>query len=566
MIPMFPNITVEQFCEVIDVLQPCTDDYLFIYDVNDDYYYISPHALSRFALPSQCFHDVLNAHSKFVYPPDIETLQTDLSEIISGKKDFHNLEYRWKDLEGNPVWINCRGRITTADNGHSIMVGCINEIGKSQKADNVSGLLGISSLKDFLHEFYPFFPNGYLLRLGLDDFKEINEKLGIEYGDMVLQKTAECISDCICPGQKLYRLVADEFLVLDYQAGSKQAAISQYKEIRKRIDNFVEENHYNAVFTISGGILECKEIGDGSFSDVMKLSEFSLNEAKRQGKNRYYLFTEADYEKFLTRKKLTQVIRQAVTNNFEGFEAYYQPLFHSNSNTLYGAETLMRFSAEPYGLVSPAEFIPILEETGLIIPAGRWILHQALNTCKQIQQYIPDFRISINVSYIQLLKSSILTEAALAIKKYDLQPSSVILELTESGLLESDSRFSDLWQKLKELGVHFALDDFGTGYSNFRYLYEFRPDIIKIDRSFTAKALENEYEYNLLSLMSNMVHNMDLKICIEGIENTSELIEIKKVAPDYCQGYYFGHPVPYDEFIEKFVNPAMEQQAAESPL
>ena len=557
MIPMFPNISVKQFCDVINVLQPCTNDYLFIYDVDDDYYFISPHALSRFSIPSQHFHDVINTHAQFVYPPDLEDLQTDLNEVITGKKDFHNLEYRWKDIEGNPVWINCRGRITTSDNGHSIMVGCINEIGKSQKADNISGLLGISSLKDFLHEFYPLFPNGYLLRLGLDDFKEINEKMGIDYGDMVLQKTAECIFECIRPGQKLYRLVADEFLVLDFQAGSKQDAIAQYKEIRRKIDQFVEENQYNAVFTISGGILECKEIEDGSFSDLMKLSEFSLNEAKRQGKNRHYIFSETDYTKFLERKKMSQVIRQAVTNNFEGFEAYFQPLFHTDSDTLYGAETLMRFSAEPYGRISPAEFIPILEETGLIIPAGRWILSQALKACKQIQQHIPNFRISINVSYIQLLKSNILTETALAINKYNLHPSSVILELTESGLLESDTRFSGLWSKLKELGVHFALDDFGTGYSNFRYLYEFRPNIIKIDRSFTAKALENEYEYNLLSLMSNMVHNMDLKICIEGIENTSELIEIKKVAPDYCQGYYFGHPVPYNEFIEKFVHPVI---------
>ena len=549
----FPDITIEQLCEIFDVLHPYMDDYLYVYDFENDFYYISPHAASRFSLPGFSFHEVGKAFAQFVYQPDLPILQNDLRELTTGQKTFHNIEYRWLDKEGHPVWINCRGTITQTITGKRLLFGCINEIGNKQKADNVSGLLGISSLQTYLRDFYPICPNGYLLRLGLDDFKEVNEKLGIEYGDMILQKTAECINECLLPGQKLYRLVADEFMIIDFEAGSRQQATTQYKNIRQRITDFVETNQYKAVFTISGGIIDCMDIEECSYSIIMKLSEFALNEAKRQGKNRYYLFCSADYEKFLKKKELTQVIRQAVLHDFEGFEAYYQPLFKAEDNTLYGAETLMRFHAEPYGMVSPAEFIPILEETGLIIPAGRWILDQALQTCQKIQKTIPNFRISINVSYIQILKSEILSETATAVVKYNLDPSTVIIELTESGLLESDSRFATLWTKLKEFGVNFALDDFGTGYSNFRYLYDFKPDIIKIDRSFTAKALANQYEYNMLSLMSNLVHNLNLKICIEGIENSDELAEIIKVSPDYCQGFSYSRPVPYHEFVDKFV-------------
>lgn len=549
----FQNISVKQLCEMIDLLRPCMDDYLYVYDLVNDFYYISENAVERFTMPGNHFHDVVRNHGIFVYPEDLPELQADLNAMLAGEKNFHNLEYRWIDKNGQPVWINCRGYVVRDGETALYMIGCINEIGVRQKADNLSGLLGESSLQTFLENSPISQENGYMLRLGLDDFKEINEKLGIEYGDMILKKTAECISSCIQPNQKLYRIVADEFMILDLSGSTVKDAKALYKKVRRTINQFVEDNHYNAVFTISGGVLECKNISDCSYSTLMKLSEFSLNEAKRQGKNRCYYFQQEDYDRFLRKKELAQILRQAVYNDFKGFEAYFQPLFYAGTRTLYGAETLMRFHSEKYGMISPAEFIPILEETGLIIPAGRFIMHEALKACKKLQQYIPGFRININISYIQIMKSDIINEVVDAVAAYQIDPSNVVLELTESGLLESDTRFSKLWRRLKDKGVQLALDDFGTGYSNFRYLYDLRPDIIKIDRTFTAKALSNEYEYNLLSLMSGMVHNLNLKICVEGIETKEEQNRIQQISPDITQGFFFGKPCPYQQFFDEFI-------------
>ena len=213
----------------------------------------------------------------------------------------------------------------------------------------------------------------------------------------------------------------------------------------------------------------------------------------------------------------------------------------------------MRFRSEEFGMISPAEFIPVLEETGLIIPLGRWILHQALQACQKVRQWIPNFQITVNVSYIQIMKSNIINEIVSAIEEYDIPASQVVIELTESGAIESDTHFSKMWDKLKANGIRLALDDFGTGYSNFQYLYDLQPDIIKIDRSFTAKALKNEYEYNLLNLMSGLVHNLDLKICIEGIETEDERNRMQELSPDYSQGFFFGRPCPFEQFIEQFV-------------
>lgn len=466
------EITVTQLCEMIDLLYPSIDNYPYVYDFENDFYYIAPSALQRFAFSENRFHDVMHNLGKLVYPSDLEELQKDLSQILAGEKDFHNMQYRWMNLDGDLVWINCRGRVIQNSDNSRYMIGCINEIGTKQKADNISGLLGESSLKNYLQEFHPSLPSGYLLRLGLDDFKGINEKLGNEYGDMILRRTAECISGCILPEQKLYRLVADEFIILDFSGNSRNDAVSLYKKIRRAIDHFVEENHYEAVFTISGGILEHNKEDAFSFSDLMKLSEFALNEAKRRGKNQCYSFHQEDYDNFLRQRRLKQLLSRAVRNNFEGFEAYFQPLFYADTHTLYGAETLMRFHPDSEGMISPAEFIPVLEETGLIIPLGRWILHQALKACKNIMQWVPDFRISINVSYVQIMKSNIIDEIVASAKKFGIPASNVVIELTESGIWESDAYFSKLWAKLKATGIRLALDDFGTGYSNFHYLYD----------------------------------------------------------------------------------------------
>lgn len=544
----------KKYCHLIEVLNPCMDDYLYIYDLREDLYKISSGALERFRIPESQFYDFNKILPSFVYADDLQMLENDLEEILAGKKEFHNLQYRWLDTQEKPVWINCRGRVLKDENGNpEFMAGCINEIGVKQKADNISGLLGESSFKTYIRELDSGIPDGYILRLGIDNFKEINENRGLEYGDMILRKTAECIEASILPGQQLYRMVADEFIVADFLGGSVKKAHKLYKKIKQRVEEFVEENQYEAVYTISAGILGCSQLKDASFSDIMKLSEFALNEAKRKGKNRSYFFDEQDYEDALQKKNLISEMRQAIYNDYQGFDVYFQPIVDAESGKLISAEILLRFHSKENGMVSPVEFIPLLEDTGLIIPVGKWVLEQACRRCKEIQEFIPGFRVSVNLSYIQVKKSNVLKEIIANVEKYELKPGNLMIELTESGFLESDSNFMKLCDGLKEAGIVLALDDFGTGYSNFRYLYDLSPNVIKIDRSFTVKALQNGYEHGLLQHIIEMIHSIKLRICIEGIETDEELEKINHLGPDFIQGYYFGKPCPYDVFYEKYI-------------
>lgn len=547
------QMTAEQLGKMVGLFAPCMDDYLYVCDFKKDDYQISPRAKERFLLPSDHFSNVLEEHKKFVYPEDVKLLIEELEELSSGTRTSHNMHYRWLDRDKNPIWINCRGRVLRDSDGTPhFLVGCINEIGEKQKADNVSGLLGESSMKACYEEFGGRFPDGFLLRIGIDDFKDINENHGIEYGDFILRKTAECIEKHILPGQKLFRLVADEFAIVDFLGGTMADAKKLYRDIRMSLAEFVEENQYQAVYTMSGGILPNDMMGD-SFENAMKLSEFALSEAKRGGKNSFRIFEKEAYDTYLRKRQLLRAMHHAVNHDFLGFETYFQPIVDAGDVKLSGAEALLRFRMEDGAMISPGDFIPILEESGLIIPVGRWVLRQALMACKEWQEYVPHFKVNVNLSYVQMLKSQVLNDIVSIVEEYGVKPSSICIELTESGYLEDNSRFNKVWNGLKDYGVLLALDDFGTGYSNLHCLSDLKPAYIKIDRSFMMKALNKDYEYRLLNSIVEMSHSLGLHVCMEGIETETELVKARSANPDYIQGFLFGRPCDRDTFFEQFV-------------
>lgn len=581
--PIMNSFSREQMEYIVELFNPCMDDYLYVFDLQKDCYKISKHATERFLLPGDNFDDAAKAHHTFVYSEDQSRLDDEFRRIMSGEIVFHNMHYRWLDRAGKPVWINCRGRVLNdADGKPHFLVGCINEIGQKQKADNVSGLLGESSLSAYVEQFEDGLPDGFFLRIGIDDFRDINGDFGMEYGDYILKSTADCIAENIKPSQRLYRILADEFMVVDFSGGDMEAATELYKNIRKSLDTFIEENGYKSVFTISAGAVDTAKTS-GTYENIMKLSEYALNTAKDQGKNRCYIYMQEDYDVFLRKKQITRQLHHAVNHGFEGFETYYQPIVDTKTRRLVGAEALMRFSMPErcedgetkkeavcvgedghdadekvhWERISPVEFIPLLEETGLIIPAGKWMLHQAISTCSRWQKYIPNFRININLSYVQVMKSRVLTEILTALRLYGLGPSAVGIELTESGYLDTNTHFQKLWDGLKKNGVLVILDDFGTGYSNLHCLGDLRPNYIKIDRSFTLKALNNQYEHDLMTQIITMTHKLDLTICVEGIETEDEFAKISELDPDYIQGFLFGKPQPAEEFYENLIKPAI---------
>lgn len=545
------------FKSMINELAVCMDDFLYVYDIKQDKYCISAVAAERFKLPDTEFTDVIVNHKQFVYAEDYPMLKADLTAMVAGEKDFHNLHYRWLGKDDEVIWINCRGTVIKDENGEPfLMCGCINEIGGKQKADNLSGLLGETALHQIINDKQECGMHGFMLRLGLDEFKKINERKGVDFGDELLKQTAVAISSVLNKDQMVFRIVSDQFVVMDMTGGTREDAIDLYRRITRAIVLSIRRNQYEAFYTTSAGILTFDEVDSIGYSDLMKYSEFALDGAKKEGRNRYKLFDEEAYQKFLRERQLLKHLRDSVNKGYEGFTTHFQPIVRAKGRALSSAEALLRYYHPDMGSVSPAEFIPLLEESGLIIPVGRWVIKQALQLCYAMQDTVPGFKVSFNVSYIQVLKSDVLTDIVKGVKEYDLDPSLIIVELTESGFIESNDRFLAFCQGLKDNGVSLYLDDFGTGYSNFHYLADIAPKTIKVDRTFTLKALKNTYEESLLKHIIDMVHGIKLEMCVEGIETEEELATISKLGPDYIQGYYFGKPCPKEEFMERFGKPA----------
>ena len=537
----------EEFCELIDGFSPCMDDYLYFYDISQDKYYISPNALERFAMSENLFSDVTENHKKFVYADDIDELIADLEKMVNGEKDEHNIEYRWIGKDGNPIWINCRGRVIKNEEGKpKFMLGCVNEIGKRQRADNVSGLKEISSMANTLEMFSSIASSGYILHIGIDDFKAVNERFGHGYGDFILREVAACIEDALGVGEEVYRVVADEFIVVDYLADDEKEGLEIFNRIRENVDEFIERNRYETVFTISGGVLSCKELVGIDSGELIKLSQFALSQAKANGKNQIYFFDEKDYEAFLESRAILSNMRESIASGCSGFELHFQPIVHdTNDEVPYAAEALLRYTMPSGVRIPPIEFIPVLEESGLIIPVGKWVLMKAMEFCKKVQKIYPDFKVNVNVSYVQVLKSQFLSDFFRMLKEYELSANSIVVELTESGQLDDMTQLQKVFDNLHQYGVSIALDDFGTGYSNLMNISDITPYVVKLDRGFTIKALHNEFERELMANIIKMVH-------VEGIETEDELVQIRALSPDYIQGYYYGKPCAEDEFFEKY--------------
>lgn len=549
------GMSLEQISAVIEVLQQCSDSYLFILDLNTDVYTVSEKATKRFPFDNTVIENSTRILKEVVYPSDYAMLKADIEKCASGEQDTHALEYRWLDRKGRVVWISCRGTVVTGTEGHRLLVGRVSELGKKAKADNLTGLRREARFRLNAEALLRDKPESirYIMRIGIDNFKEINEKEGVEAGDEVLQELAECILKAVDEKVDVYRLMADEFMVVDAADADFKPPRAVYHEIQKKIANMVKKKEYSRFYTVSAGVME-KDFDGKSAEEILRLTEFTLNEAKRNGRNQMAMYHQAAYDEYLKRLDMRKALRRAINNQFQGFEVYYQPIVSTPDYQLVGAEALLRWHSEEYGNVSPAVFIPILEESGLIIPVGRHVLWEAAGICKKWQAYIPDFHVNVNLSYVQLYRSDLMRDVEKCIHDVGIDPDSLILELTESGYIETNERIKELFRELKEKKIDLALDDFGTGYSNMRYLKEIEAKTVKIDRSFVVQALQNEYDYNIISHIIDMVHSLGSSVCMEGIEEKEELARMMKTNPDMIQGYYFGKPSPAEQFEEQFLH------------
>lgn len=557
------DMSLEQIRAVMEILQGSADSYFFIFDLDADVYIVAKKTTERFPFEAVMVQNARESLKKIIHPADYDMVMKDTEECARGLKTSRSLEYRWMDRHNKTVWIGSTGSVIEGNDGHKLLIGRVTDLGRKSSADNLTGLRKTERLCMDLSEMLRDKPERihYIMRLGIDNFKEINEKEGMEAGNAVLQELAENIGEIIGESVDLYRIVADEFMIVDASEHPTKTAEEVYKQIRQRVARMVREKEYSSFYTVSAGVMTA-DAGCRNVKEILRMTEFALDEAKRNGRNQMHEFDEEAYNEYLRRLSIRRAMRKSVNMNYEGFEVFYQPIVSTDGFKLIGAEALLRWRNEEFGNVSPAVFIPILEESGLIIPVGRYVLRKAAEKCKEWQQYVPDFHVNVNLSYVQIHKSDLMKDVDKCIEEVGIAPESLVLELTESGYIETDFRIKELFKDLKDKRIDLALDDFGTGYSNMRYLKEIEARTVKIDRSFVVQALKNDYDYNLICHIIDMVHSLGSSVCMEGIEHKEELNKMMETKPDMIQGYYFGKPSPADVFEHDFLhNPELVGKA-----
>ncbi|HBF5456797.1 TPA: GGDEF and EAL domain-containing protein [Clostridioides difficile] len=534
-----------------ELLSQSTEDYIFFWDINRNKFKISSAIFDEFNLSKEIESDLVNCWSKIVYPDDVQIWKDDIQELLDGKKGEHNLEYRLINKYEEIVWISCRGKVYVSDDPKTILlVGRIKNIGEKNKFDSITGTWNREQFEHRMNYLIKekIYKNGAMFIMDVDNFKNINEKYGHSYGDKVLRAIATEVLEYLPKDVRLYRLDGDEFAFF-YPMCTKETIEKIYEKIHMytNTQHEIESNKYYC--TITAGVAMYPEDGD-NYLDLFKHADIALDIAKISGKNRIKFFSQELYENKLKVISMQQKLRECVENNFNDFELFFQPQVNAITKEVIGAEVLLRWHSSTYGEVSPVEFIPILEQSNLIIPVGKWIIKEAVKQCKEWHKIKPDFKISVNVSYIQLKEDFFRDFIVECLVEYQLRPEFLILELTENCWIPDINLLNDKFISLKGIGVYIAIDDFGTGYSSLNYLKELSVNIIKIERSFVKNITYNSYEYTFLEYIIKLAHIINLKVCVEGIESYEEYDIVKSLGVDIIQGFLFGRPVSASEFYK----------------
>ena len=386
--------------------------------------------------------------------------------------------------------------------------------------------------------------------LDLDRFKVINDSLGHHVGDALLKAVAERLKSCLRPGDIIARLGGDEFTVVL----ANVAHVDDVARVaRKIVDSFAEpfriEDHELFTTTSIGITLFPLDVQEPE--KLLKNADAAMYHAKESGRNVFQFFTAELNVRAERRLHIETALRTALEHN--ELSLHYQPQVDTKSGRITGMEALLRWQNPELGNVSPVEFIPIAEETGLILPIGEWVLREA---CRQIKAWhatkfsFSKMQVAVNISGKQLRQKDFPDRVRGVLSEANLEPRYLDLELTESLLMVDAEETGDIMHVLHDLGVSFSVDDFGTGYSSLAYLKRFPIDILKIDQSFVRDLATDPNDVAIVKTIIAMAHTLGMRVIAEGVETYAQLEFLRRQGCDGSQGYYCSKPLAADDFTE----------------
>lgn len=542
---------------LLHALMESTDDYIYVCNMEEDSgtFLYSQAMVKEFGLPGQVVHDAALVWGTHIHEADKQAFLEANLEIADNRSDCHNVEYRARNAKGEWVWLRCRGHVERSLEGKAILfAGMITDLSKKNKIDHLTGLFNKYEFEDTIEqmllkkEVHPF---GVML-LDLDNFSSINKFHNHRFGDEVLAKTAQQIQSILPQGAKMFRHDGDEFHVIFAHGVSKQQMEEVFKDIQHIYRTQQELNDKKYHITISASGLICP-LDAADLMNISKNLRYALDYSKRNGRNCLTFYEKGMRLQEMRDMDLIEQLRYSVEHAFHGFTLHYQPQVDARSQAILGVEALARWKSDIYGNVPPLVFIPLLEKSGLIHEVGKWIFKTAVHQCKQFVEILPDFCVSINLSYVQLSDLRFVDFMQQVLQQEGLDASHIVVEMTESYMVKSDEIQQKLFEKIRALGIRIAMDDFGTGFSSLGMLKKAPADIVKIDKIFIKDILSSSFDATFICFIVTLCHDVDIQVLLEGVETKEEYLKVKEMGLDYIQGYYFGKPQPFSMVKEKLL-------------
>ncbi len=499
---------------------------------------------------------------KRIHPDDRDQVLADEEAMLVGTSAHSDaVQYRMVTKEGRIVWVNDDAAvIRDADGSALYWSGVLSDITERKVLedqlkhqafhDPLTGLanraLFVDRVKHALERAARENSRVAVLFFDFDDFKTINDSLGHNCGDEVLVAAAKRLSECLRPGDTFARFGGDEFAIFLEDTSLSSATSVAYRLIDALGESFTIGTREVMVHASVG--IEFADAMSTKADELLRNADVAMYVAKSKGKARYELFDPSMHTAALRRLEIKSELKRAIENR--DFVLHYQPIVGLKEGTLLGIEALVRWKHERRGLIAPVEFIPLAEESGLIVPLGRWVLREA---CRQAHDWPindPEISLSVNVSPKQFQHPGLVEDIANALWDSGIDPSILTIEITESVLIHDTEAAIEKLGRLKDFGVRIAVDDFGTGYSSLGYLKRFPIDILKIDKSFIEGVGTGTEEAAIAHAIIKLGGSLGLEVVAEGIEDPEQVDALQTLRCDRGQGFYFSKPVDADTMGE----------------
>lgn len=525
--------------------------YVYVCDIKNDYSKWSKAAVDYFGLPGEYMESAGHIWLGHISPDDREDFETSIADVFEGREKSHNIQYRAMAKDGKYVLCTCSGVSIPDDDGTpAYFCGIIKNHDCLNYTDSITNL---RSLYGFLEDI-----KGCLWKkqkistiiIGLEDFSRANDIYNYAFGNRILRKFGSILQQAFRGMGTTYRMDGTKFAVI-----SENSSIEELNTVYRDVQELVAQNFYVASDRIALSLCAgAVTIADFSVTadTVYSCLKYAFAESKNSRHGDLYLFEEALNNDQKDTLKRINFIRNCIIDNCSGFYLCYQPVVDTKTEILKGAEALIRWRSDVYGVVPPLSFIPVLEQDSLFPELGKWILRQALIDCKKILMGNPGFIINVNHSYAQLEKGDFAQDVIDILEETQFPAENLCLEITERCRLLNINQLKKIFSALRKKGVRIALDDFGTGFSALGILRDLPVNTVKIDRGYVMNIENDAKDRNTVKFISDLAKSFSAEVCAEGIETEGMRNELRELNVTSLQGYYYSKPIEIGEFLKKF--------------